>query len=111
MKTDDNDRLFAKVGKFALALPCAFVVAMLSMLVYAWAISLVWGWYVVPLFGLAVLTKVQALGLAILVRLMRPSFIPQKSLKDEPWACLTHLFLNPALWAALAWFVMRYGNV
>lgn len=47
---------------------------------YGWAVSLVWGWFVVPLFGLPKLTLLWAIGMIQLSAMV----IPHKTPEEEP---------------------------
>jgi hypothetical protein len=44
-----------------------------AFIIHGWVIATIWGWFVVPTFGLAPITIPVAIGLEMLVLLLRPN--------------------------------------
>ena len=55
-------------------------------LLRGWVISIMWGWFVVPVFHLPVLGVLQAMGLALVVGVIMPGY---SSAKNENKSLLT----------------------
>lgn len=66
------------------------ILSTLGVLTFSWAITLIWGWYIVPAFHVAALKYKTALGLSYLGQMMTVK-VPKNQLKTTPvW--LTPLF-------------------
>lgn len=57
----------ASFGKVVVFLVAFTVIIVVSALVNGWALALLWSWYMVPIFGLKVLTINQAIGVGIVI--------------------------------------------
>jgi hypothetical protein len=68
-------------------------------LVESWVASILWGWFVVPTFGLPPLSLALALGLAVTVRLITGRYTVQSTKTDGQGAGATLFagFLFPML--------------
>lgn len=56
------------VGLFSPVIIAGYLLIIAPMVILkAWVITILWGWYIVPAFGLAPLRMVYAFGLALLV--------------------------------------------
>ena len=81
----------------------------LGILIYGWALSVLWGWFVVPVFGLPVLTLLQAYGLALVIGLTTHQFSPwPKDLSYTELASHTlSVAIVPGLLFLLAGWIVR----
>lgn len=87
------------LGVFAPAL----IVGLLAPLIIlrAWVMSVVWGWYVVPAFGVAPLRVVYAFGLSLLATEIIGR---RKTTDDRKWyQTLTEAIVLPLITLGLAW--------
>ena len=75
-------------------------------------LSVLWGWFVVPLFGLPALSIAQAFGLALVVRSANGISSQSEKSKDDLSTAIMKLFFLPLLlsglillfgWVAKAW--------
>lgn len=63
-------------------------------------LSLLWGWFVVPVFALPALTLLQAYGLALVLRAARGYHTPPKT-EDKFGAAVAKAFILPPVVAGL----------
>lgn len=70
---NDNSALSC-IGAIALLVGVIVVTALMS----GWALSVLWGWFIVPVFELPQLTLIQAIGVGMVV-----SFLTRSSWKKE----------------------------
>jgi len=106
MKTATQIVLICTLGPIALAM----ILALLMLLGFynAWAISLLWGWFIVPAFALPALTILQAWGLAIFVTYL--TYHPQSNQHNKD---LTAYFIGevvkfmtkPLIAVGIGWLV------
>lgn len=90
----------------ALGLALPFIIAVILIPTIMWnAFVLVklWGWFVVPTFGLSGLGMAAAYGLALIVHMLKG----QCGCKDdrETWIKIAMPFLGPALSLSMGWIV------
>ncbi|TAL42349.1 MAG: hypothetical protein EPN91_08195 [Salinibacterium sp.] len=62
----DENSLARTLGAVVVSIPLSVVTA----LVRGWAVAKLWGWFVVPVFGLPLLSYAAAFGLALLTGLL-----------------------------------------
>ena len=68
-ETDNDTAITVIAGAFVL--PWVVAVMVPALLWAGWAVTILWGWFVVPTFGLAQISISQAAGLSLLVAAMR----------------------------------------
>ena len=66
-----------------------FGLLILSSLINGWALSLLWGWFIVPVFSAPALTLGQAIGIAMVV-----SFLTYQNFKSDSSLTIADLFLS-----------------
>ena len=69
-------RLLAKLFILAILIP-------LEIWLYALTISILWGWFIVPVFALAALTMPQAYGIGVLMMFLTHRVSQDKDTKEE----------------------------
>jgi hypothetical protein len=80
---------------------CVIVV---STLLHAWCLMLLWSWFVVPPFGLHPLTAMQALGLGLCVRVFASYTPPTKD--TSTWTdAMVRAIVVPLVHLLLGWVV------
>ncbi len=67
------------------------------------ALKLLWGWFMVPTFGLPVISLVQATGIALVIRFLTQRHIPRD--EDEEKQLFNHEIFVPVLAIAFGWSV------
>lgn len=97
--------LIGCVGIIAVAL---FIIA-LSALIRGFVISVMWGWFIVPVFGLPELSIVQAIGVAMVISLFQVRHYTHTPSGDEDakrgarnFVLMDH-FTNPFVALFVAW--------
>lgn len=85
------------------------VIALFSVvaLCYAWAISYLWLWFMVPPFGLPTLSVLQIWGIMLVLSLFRPKINLEDNNKTEKdWAnAIIALLLSPLLSLGLGYAI------
>ena len=78
----------------------ALVLMIVSAMVNGWALSILWGWFIVPVFGLPKISIVQAAG----INLLATTIVAQrpKDDEDDPKLSLAKDFLFSILHPFLA---------
>jgi hypothetical protein len=94
---DDHELTF-----LAVVLAVAFALAL--SLWAGFAVSILWGWFVVPLFGLRPLSIAAATGLCLIGGLLTAKYARPK--EDDGWRMFVRALLHPPL-AVLFGFVLR----
>jgi uncharacterized membrane protein SpoIIM required for sporulation len=93
----------AIVGIFSVA----FVVAIIGLLLVeqGWAISTLWGWFVVPL-GAPAIGIAAAIGLAATVAVIRPR--RSKPSENKGWKEFAIPVMQPLVCVAIGWIAKQY---
>ena len=78
-----------------------------GLLVNGWAISMLWGWFVVPLFGTKSLTIANAIGLSCFVSLFTAS--SAKKEEDDLGTMIARVLIVPVLIVFIGWIVSLGG--
>ena len=76
-----------------------------------WAIRILWGWFIIPIFGLPVLTIAQAIGVGMMVNLLTSRTQTQKDDRDTTERIVYATFYAigyPALTVGIAWVVTLF---
>jgi hypothetical protein len=79
----------------------SFVVA---VMLEGWAISVLWGWFMVPAFGLPELRIPFAVGLALIVGMLTYRVRKDEDVPDTAHL-LVHGLVTPFVFLAIGWFV------
>jgi len=75
-------------------------------LLRGWALSVLWSWFMVPIFHAPPLSIAQATAVSLVVSLLCHQQIPQKD--DETWDAITYPLLVPLIAVAIGWIVKGY---
>ena len=106
MKTETAlDSIMKPVAYFVLAVP--FAIALIAA-IYVWSgyvLSVMWGWFIVPTFGLPALSIPTAIGVAMVAGMLAKQYIPNK---DDGWKSLSRPFIGPAVTFLAGWIVTRF---
>lgn len=83
-----------------------FVVVMaLAALWEGYVLSVLWGWFIVPQFGLSPLPILLAIGLALTVGLLTKQYVPHN---DNDHMIYVYLAVKPLLFLAAGWILLRF---
>ncbi len=87
-----------------------FVMMMSSVISFwwGWAAAILWGWFMVPIFGAPSLTTLQCWAIALTLSLFRPRFTMQKSDPDELWNAIGGVALTPPISLVLGWAIKNW---
>jgi hypothetical protein len=80
----------------------------ISAVLNGWVLSILWAWFIVPLFHLPQLSLPAAIGLALIANMLRGFNAPQKDSdeKDKKWGTLlARIFLAPLFVLFFGWVV------
>ena len=95
--------------KYILAALGAIGVLALSTILHGWVLTCLWGWFVVPFFGVSTLPLVYAVGLTLIVRLMTYHIDSLDSkFKASNLSQIGVGFLTPIVTLTLGWIVQMF---
>ncbi|MGW1422741.1 hypothetical protein ACWAT4_21805 [Bradyrhizobium manausense] len=94
------------VFAFSIAFVGVVGLILITAILRGWALSIIWGWFAVPIFGLPSLSIPQAIAVSLLVSMMTHQHIPQS--KDEPWKPLMTGLLTPFVALLIGWIIKGY---
>lgn len=82
---------------------------------YIWSgyiLKILWGWFIVPIFGMPALQLAPAIGLAIVVGYLTHQYIPKVKKEgnslDQMWHGLGYMALRPAMALLVGWIVKAW---
>lgn len=103
-----QDKLVSCLGLLAGLVGFSIVGAILN----GWALSVLWGWFVVPLFNLPQLTIIQAIGLAMVVGFLTKDYSPAKykdmTLEERIGNLISITVFLPIMSIAMGWLVLQF---
>lgn len=80
-----------------------------AYLLYGWALHLLWLWFVVPIFGLPVISIGQAIGISMIVSFLTEQYIPKpKETKNTVGADVIGFFLKPVVTVLIALLIKQF---
>lgn len=103
----------ALLAGIAILLIGALIVVPLAIL-RGWVFSVLWGWFIVPIFGLPALGIATAIGVMFTVTYLvsgsKANEIAEARKKEDPeWKTkLFNLFLEPLVVLGLGWVIWRF---
>lgn len=93
-----------------------FIIALLmiplTVALNGWALSILWSWFVVPIFGLPALSLASALGLSIVVSFMTHQDVdceqPDRSM-SATWSRVVAITVGrPLLALLMGWIILKF---
>ena len=87
------------------------VVLIFGTALNGWALSVLWGWFIVPTFGASKLEIAPAIGLAMVVSFLTAKFQMQDEGGDAKRRLVTHsvfVIIHPLLALAIGWIVQLF---
>lgn len=97
----------ASAAAFAVILLFAGVIA-LSSILNGWVLSILWGWFFVPILKLPPLTVPQAIGIALVVGYFTRQKQPSSKSSDEAYETIGYAFLAPLVTLLIGWIVKGF---
>lgn len=91
-------------GKF-----CAFVILIPAAILWAgYALQVLWGWFIVPAFGLAALTLPQAIGIDVIVTMLT-SHARRSDESPQFAAAVGRAAVMPAMYLLIGWVARQFA--
>lgn len=100
-------KFFGCIGLFVMAV----AVIVISIIANGWALTMLWGWFVVPLFNLPPLSIPYAIGIALIVKMLtNHSTSSDDKEKDisEIIASIIGILLSPITLVLFGWIVHSF---
>ena len=95
-----------------LALVGVVALLVISSVLNGWVLSILWGWFFVPVLDLPQLSTIQAIGIAMVVSYLTYQHIESDSSKDDTTTALVKAFFmaifRPLLTLLFAWIVHMF---
>lgn len=86
--------------------------AVAEILVNGWVISILWGWFIVPVFKIPTLNILQAYGLALVVGILTKQDIdvksPERSITETIIRGIGVAVLRPLFTLGFGWIVLQF---
>lgn len=99
----NSDQIFGCIG---MLLVIALMV-IIGSLMNGWALSVLWGWFMVPVFELPIISLVQAIGISMTIGLLvsHTTDTDSKEWTDIVGTYIGRAIAYPILVVAIGWFV------
>lgn len=104
----NQEKFVSCLGLLAGAIGFTIIGAILN----GWALSVLWGWFIVPIFKLPTLTIIQAIGVAMVASFLTKTYSTSdksKSLEDRITDLIGSTIIAPVLAIMLGWLVLQFG--
>ncbi len=76
-----------------------------------WTLSILWGWFVSPIFGLPTLSVIQAIGISLTVGFIKskaPQHSDDRKVSDKLIESVSHMFIMPLLSVGIGWIILQF---
>jgi uncharacterized membrane protein len=94
---------------FVIVLPIALGFVALGATLEGYVLSVLWGWFVVPVFGLPALSIPFAMGLALVVGLLTTNTRGDEAKDpDKKWTPMGVMVMRPAFVLLVGWIVTKF---
>lgn len=104
----NQEKLVSCLGLLAGAIGFTIIGAILN----GWALSILWGWFIVPVFKFPQLTIIQAIGVAMVASLLTKTYSTQdkyKGLEDRVAELIGSAIVAPVLAVGFGWLVLQFA--
>ena len=79
------------------------------ILLRSWVLTILWGWFMCPYFGLEPLTMPYAIGIALVIGMLTQSASELKDqYKEEAWKRMVGLALAPFVTLLIGWIALQF---
>ena len=89
-----------------------FAIAALGAIWSGFALSILWGWFIVPAFGISPLSIPSAIGISTVLDYVTHQYQKKNSSDVEGWAgtgdAILHMMLKPAVALLIGWVVKQW---
>ena len=104
----DEDAIVGGIIAGVFLVPITIGVIFVLSLVQAWSITLLWQWFVVPVFSLPILSYAQALGLAYTYNAIKGATASYQNHEYDSTKTLLNGLLNPLTMVFFGWIVKTF---
>jgi hypothetical protein len=77
-----------------------------------YVLTILWGWFIAPTFGLPALSLATAIGLALVVSYLTHQYLPKCAEEGDTWDKLGrafwHMLMRPAFSLLIGWVVKQW---
>ena len=92
-----------------LAFIAIVVISIIMAITHGWALSITWGWLIVPLFGLPVLNIPQAIGVMFIVSFVAKNTVDvNQSYTELLSSAIGRAIIHPSLLVLTCWVVTKF---
>ena len=92
-----------------LAFIAIVVISIIMAITHGWALSITWGWLIVPLFGLPVLNIPQAIGVMFIVSFVAKNTVDvNQSYTELLSSAIGRAIIHPPLLVLSCWVVTKF---
>ncbi len=105
MKT--SDQIFGCIGAAA----SVVLIVVAGTIISGWALSVLWGWFIVPVFDLPGLSIIQAIGIALIIGYIKgksPQRSDDRKASDKLIESIGYMFMMPLLSIGIGWIVLQF---
>lgn len=102
--TDNETKLLKALLVLGIGIPMSIATVIWS----GYVLSVIWRWFMVPLFGLPVLSIPAAIGIDALVTLVIPSQKPSKDTEQSTWSAIITGILKPLVMLGVAFIAKLF---
>lgn len=81
-------------------------IMVVAAILRGWALSILWGWFAMPVFGLPALGIAQAMGVALTIGILTHQYVPNKD--KETWQPFATMLCAPFLGLLIGWIIKGY---
>lgn len=82
-----------------------FALALVGAIMNAWALSMLWGWFIVPIFKAPALSIVQAIGVALIATLLTSHLQPKTNKSKDFTDLVGKAIVYPIITVCIGWAV------
>lgn len=72
-----------------------------------YVLSIIWGWFMVPTFGLPLLSVTAAMGVALVIGYLTHAYKEPDS-ETHPWKRMFYVFMRPLVVLVFGWIVKQW---
>lgn len=105
----DNSSIVLVVLAIFGLIPALFLVLALSSILNGWVLSILWGWFISPVFGVPLITVGQAIGLAMVISYLTYQHVDSNTKKEDTTTQYVSIFvaliLRPFITLGIAYIV------
>ena len=80
----------------------------ISAILNGWVLSILWGWFIVPHFGLPALSIPVAIGIALVVSMLAPYVHNKYDEDNDKLAALSAVFIRPFIALLIGWVTLQF---